>query len=60
MADADALRREADTYVDARIAAFEASLQKTLAQVRVMRERLSRRSALDDDTGTHALPRLDA
>jgi len=28
--------------------------------VRVMRERLSRRSALDDDTGTHALPRLDA
>ena len=49
-----------EAYVDARIASFEASLQKTLAQVRVMRERLSRRSALDDDTGTHALPRLDA
>ncbi len=59
VADAEALRREADTYVDARIAAFEASLQKTLTQMHVMRERLSTRSALDDDTGTHALPRLD-
>ena len=59
IADAEALRREADTYVDARIAAFEASLQKTISQVRVMRERLASRSALDDDTATHALPRLD-
>lgn len=59
VADAEALRREADTYVDSRIAAFEASLQKTISQVRVMRERLASRSALDDDTATHALPRLD-
>lgn len=58
--DAEGLRREADAYVDSRIAAFEASLQKTLGQVRVMRDRLSRRSALDDDTSTRALPRLDA
>jgi hypothetical protein len=58
LADAEALRREADSYVDARIATFEASLQKTMAQVRTMRERLARRSSLDDDNTT-ALPKLD-
>jgi cell division septum initiation protein DivIVA len=55
--DAEALRREADAYVDARIASFEAGLHKTMSQVRTMRERLSQRSALDD-TNTQALPRL--
>lgn len=59
LADAEALRREADAYVDARIAGFEASLHKTMSQVRTMRERLARRSALDDDNTT-ALPKLDA
>jgi hypothetical protein len=58
LADAEALRREADAYVDARIATFEASLQKTMAQVRTMRERLARRSSLDDDNTT-ALPKLE-
>jgi hypothetical protein len=58
LADAEALRREADAYVDARIATFEASLHKTMAQVRTMRERLARRSSLDDDNTT-ALPRLE-
>lgn len=58
LADAEALRREADAYVDARIATFEASLHKTMSQVRTMRERLARRSALDDDA-TRALPRLE-
>jgi peptidoglycan hydrolase CwlO-like protein len=59
LADAEALRREADAYVDARIATFEASLHKTMAQVRTMRERLARRSSLDDDS-TRALPKLEA
>lgn len=58
LSDAEALRREADAYVDARIATFEASLHKTMAQVRTMRERLARRSSLDDDATT-ALPRLE-
>lgn len=58
LADAEALRREADAYVDSRIATFEASLQKTMAQVHTMRERLARRSSLDDDN-TRALPKLE-
>lgn len=57
LADAEALRREADAYVDSRIASFEAGLAKTMSQVRTMRDRLSSRSALDD-TSTQALPRL--
>ncbi len=57
LTDAEALRREADAYVDARIATFEASLAKTMTQVRTMRERLASRSGLDD-TSTQALPRL--
>ncbi|MCB0913236.1 MAG: hypothetical protein KDB60_16635 [Propionibacteriaceae bacterium] len=57
LADSEALRREADAYVDARIASFEASLAKTVAQVRTMRDRLATRSSLDD-TSTQALPRL--
>lgn len=58
LADAEALRREADSYVDSRIATFEASLHKTMSQVRTMRERLARRSSLDDDS-TRALPKLE-
>ncbi|MCA0296707.1 MAG: hypothetical protein LCH96_15615 [Actinobacteria bacterium] len=57
LTDAEALRREADAYVDARIASFEAGLQKTMSQVRTMRDRLASRSSLDD-TSTQALPRL--
>jgi hypothetical protein len=57
LTDAEALRREADAYVDARIASFEAGLHKTMSQVRTMRERLASRSSLDD-TSTQALPRL--
>ncbi len=58
LADAEALRREADAYVDARIASFEAGLAKTMSQVRTMRDRLASRSALDD-TSTRALPRFE-
>jgi peptidoglycan hydrolase CwlO-like protein len=57
VADTEALQREADAYVDARIASFEAGLQKTMSQVRTMRDRLATRSALDY-TSTQALPRL--
>ena len=59
LADVEALRREADAYVDARIASFEAGLQKTMSQVRTMRDRLATRSALDD-TSTQALPRVES
>ena len=58
IAETEALRREADAYVDARIAAFEAGLQKTMGQVQTMRQRLARRSQLDDNETT-ALPRLN-
>ena len=58
IAEAEGLRREADAYVDARIAAFEAGLQKTMGQVQTMRQRLARRSQLDDNETT-ALPRLN-
>ncbi|MFT4295339.1 MAG: hypothetical protein QM582_07995 [Micropruina sp.] len=51
-AEADALRREADVYVDGRIAAMEAGLQKTLSQIQTMRARLASRSGLDDDAAT--------
>ena len=56
--EADELRREADAYVDGRIAELEAGLTKTLTQIRTMRARLSQRSGLDDDSDTHVLPRL--
>lgn len=58
IAESEALRREADAYVDGRIASFEAALQKTMGQVKTMRERLARRSQLDDSETT-ALPRLN-
>jgi len=57
IAEAEALRREADAYVDSRIASFEAALQKTMGQVKTMRARLATRSLLDDSETT-ALPRL--
>lgn len=45
--DTDALKREADAYVDQRMAELEASMSKTLNQVKTMRARLSERSNLD-------------
>ncbi len=48
-AEAEALRKEADVYVDGRIAAMEAGLQKTLSQIQTMRARLASRSGLDAD-----------
>lgn len=57
IAEAEALRREADAYVDSRIASFEAALQKTISQVKTMRSRLATRSLLDDNE-TSTLPRV--
>jgi len=45
--DAAELRREADTFVDARMASFESVLARTTSQVRTARARLAERSRLD-------------
>ncbi len=55
--EARQIRIEADTYVDSRLAEFEASLQKTASQVVLMREQLSKRSKLDE-TDVQALPSI--
>lgn len=46
--ETEALRREADAYVDQRMAELEAYLAKTLTQLKTMRARLSERSGLDE------------
>ncbi len=46
-AEAAALRRETDVFVDSRMASFESVLHKTASQVRIARLRLSERSSLD-------------
>lgn len=46
-ADAAALRREADAFVDSRMASFESVLARTTSQVRTARARLAERSNLD-------------
>jgi hypothetical protein len=46
--EAEALRRETDVFIDARMASFESVLHKTTSQVRTARARLSERSALDE------------
>jgi hypothetical protein len=55
--EARQIRVEADMYVDARLAEFEASLQKTSSQVGLMREQLAKRSKLDD-SDVVALPSI--
>ena len=45
--DAAALRREADAFVDSRMASFESVLARTTSQVRTARARLAERSRLD-------------
>jgi cell division septum initiation protein DivIVA len=46
-AEADALRREADEYVDGKLAGFEISMQRILDTVQRGRQRLAGRSELD-------------
>ena len=48
--ETEALKREADAYVDQRMAEFEAYMTKTLTQLKTLRTRLSERSGLDDPT----------
>lgn len=56
-AEAEGLRGETDAFVDTRMAEFEAALQKTHSQVRIMRARLADRSGLDA-SDTQPLPRI--
>lgn len=46
-ADAQALRKETDLFIDSRMASFESVLHKTSSQVRTARARLAERSNLD-------------
>ena len=46
-AEAEALRRETDLFIDSRMAGFESVLHKTTSQVRTARARLAERSGLD-------------
>jgi hypothetical protein len=59
-AEADGLRKEADDYVDGKLATFEITLDRTLEEVRRGRHRLAGRSALDslteDDVDRIKLP----
>ena len=48
--DAEALRQETDQYVDAKLANFEITLERTTEAVKRGRERLAGRSAFDDLT----------
>ncbi len=45
-----ALRRETDLFIDSRMASFESVLHRTTSQVATARQRLSERSALDDES----------
>lgn len=53
-AEADGLRKETDDYVDAKLANFEITLERTMEAVKRGRERLAGRSALDSLTAEEA------
>ena len=46
-AEAQALRKETDLFIDSRMASFESVLHKTSSQVKTARARLAERSGLD-------------
>ena len=54
--DAAALRREADTFVDSRMASFESVLARTTSQVRTARARLAERSQTRPPRGRRRRP----
>lgn len=62
-AEAEALRREVDVFIDSRMAGFESVLAKTSSQVRTARRRLAERNGeqVEDDhrVRTTELPRID-
>ncbi len=51
-AEAAALRRETDLFVDSRMAGFESVLHRTTSQVHTARARLAERSGLDAERGS--------
>jgi hypothetical protein len=53
-ADAEALRKETDEYVDAKLANFEITLERTIEAVKRGRERLAGRTDLDSLTEDEA------
>lgn len=62
-AEAEALRREVDVFIDSRMAGFESVLAKTTSQIRTARKRLAERNGEEveeDRRGrTTELPQLD-
>ena len=56
-ADAVALRRETDEFIDSRMASFESVLHKTASQVHTARSRLAERSGLNGAEHDGADPR---
>lgn len=62
-AEAEALKREVDVFIDSRMAGFESVLAKTSSQIRTARKRLAERNSDEpvDDHRTRAteLPTLD-
>ncbi len=59
--EAEALRREADLFIDSRMAGFESVLAKTSSQVRTARKRLAERSGAEEPPRQRSteLPSLD-
>lgn len=55
-AEAQALRKETDLFIDSRMAGFESVLHKTSSQVRTARARLAERSNLDPGDRAKAGP----
>ncbi len=53
-AESEGLRKETDDYVDAKLANFEITLERTMEAVKRGRERLAGRSALDSLTADEA------
>jgi cell division septum initiation protein DivIVA len=53
-AESDELRKETDEYVDAKLANFEITLERTMEAVKRGRERLAGRSAFDGITADQA------
>jgi|SRR5690349_6847670 hypothetical protein len=59
-ADAAELRREADAFVDTRMASFESVLARTASQVKTARARLAERSKLDGQQHEQSEPEVAA
>jgi F0F1-type ATP synthase membrane subunit b/b' len=59
-AEASALRRETDVFIDSRMASFESVLHKTASQVKTARVRLAERSGLDSDSAKSSTSKEDS